>query len=203
MAEPGLNIEQHVKYWKRCLTTYLPTAYTSTDSTRVTLGFFILAALDLLGVGADALPQEERSKIHSWILQCQHPNGGFCGSPNHRYPDKYYNDVGKGRRQLDPANLAATFFALMSLSFVGGFEEVKRYECLKWLKTLQRPDGSFGQLITEEGSIEGGKDMRNSYVAAAVRWILSSNEEIDTAEDINVEGLVNFLRAGQVGGHRR
>lgn len=198
MADSKLNIEQHIKYWKRCLTTYLPTSYTSTDSSRVTLGFFILAALDLLGAGADTLTQSERSNIHTWLLSCQHPNGGFCGSPNHRYPDQYYNDVGKGKRQLDPPNLAATFFALMSLSFVGGFQSVKRYECLEWLKTLQRDDGSFGQLRTERGTIEGGKDMRNSYVAAAVRWILRGNEEVDPKDDIDIEGLVDFLRAGQV-----
>jgi len=99
---------------------------------------------------------------------------------------------------MDPANLAATFFALMSLSFVGGFEDVKRYECFQWLKTLQRGDGSFGQLITDKGTIEGGKDMRNSYVAAAVRWILRGEETVDAEDDIDVEALVGFLRAGQV-----
>ncbi|PQE03438.1 hypothetical protein CJF30_00005427 [Rutstroemia sp. NJR-2017a BBW] len=49
MAEPKLEIAKHVKYWHRCLNSLLPTAYTSTDSTRMTLGFFILSALDLLG----------------------------------------------------------------------------------------------------------------------------------------------------------
>lgn len=197
MAESSLDVEQHIKYWRRCLNSFLPHQYTSTDSTRMTLGFFILSALDLLGAGADTLSAQERANIYEWILHCQHPSGGFCGSPNHKYPEEYYNDVGRGRRQVDPANLPATFFALLSLSFVGGFDEVKRKECLDWLKRLQRDDGSFGQLITQEGEIEGGKDMRNCYVAAAVRWILRGEDVIEMGEDIDVEGLVDFLKSGQ------
>lgn len=201
MGEPKLDIERHIKYWQRCLKTVLPTQYTSTDSSRMLLGFFILSALDLLGAGADTFPAKDRKNIRDWILKCQHPYGGFCGSPNHRYPDAYYVDVGHGRQQMDPANLPATFFAILSLSFVGSLEQVKRDECLKWLKTLQRGDGSFGELITQEGIIEGGRDMRPCYLAAAVRWMLRGDTPLSDKEkedDIDVEKLVDHIRAGQV-----
>lgn len=200
-TEAHLDVPRHIKYWQRCLRSFLPTDYTSTDSSRTTLGFFILSALDLLGAGADteAFPSQRRAEIRNWILKCQHPHGGFCGSPNHRYPDGYYADVGGegGQEQMDPANLPATFFALMSLSFVGGFEGFRRKQCLAWLKRLQRPDGSFGQLVTNEGSIEGGYDMRNCYVLAAVRWILMGDGELGE-DDVNIEALVNHIRSGQV-----
>ena len=202
MADLKLDNERHIKYWLRCLRTLLPTEYTTTDSSRMTWGFFILAALDLLG--ADALSAKERKNIHTWILKCQHPNGGFCGSPNHRYPDAYYVDSGQGKRMMDPANLPATFFAILSLNFVGSFDQVTRAKCLKWLKTLQRPDGSFGELITEDGKIQGGSDMRYCYAAAAIRWLLrgddpSMEREEDRMHDIDVEKLVDHIRSGQVG----
>jgi geranylgeranyl transferase type-1 subunit beta len=201
MGEPKLDIERHIKYWQRCLKTVLPTQYTSTDSSRMLLGFFILSALDLLGAGADTFPAKDRKNIRDWILKCQHPYGGFCGSPNHRYPDAYYVDVGHGRQQMDPASLPATFFAILSLTFVGSLEQVKRDECLKWLKTLQRADGSFGELITQEGIIEGGRDMRPCYLAAAVRWMLRGDTPLNDKEkndDIDIEKLVDHIRAGQV-----
>jgi geranylgeranyl transferase type-1 subunit beta len=167
----------------------------------MTLGFFILSALDLLGAGADTFPEKDRKNIREWILKCQHPNGGFCGSPNHRFPDAYYVDVGHGKQQMDPANLPATFFAILSLTFVGNLDGVKRDECLKWLKTLQREDGSFGELITEEGIIEGGRDMRPCYLAVAVRWMLRGDaplSEEEKEEDFNIEKLVDHIRSGQV-----
>ncbi|KAJ5032452.1 uncharacterized protein L3040_009056 [Drepanopeziza brunnea f. sp. 'multigermtubi'] len=198
MAEPKLHKEKHVKYWQRCLKSLLPTQYTSTDSSRMTLGFFILSALDLLGAGAETFPAKQRAEIRDWILKCQHPNGGFCGSPNHRFPDGCYVDVGEGRRVMDPANLPATFFALLSLTFVEGLDEVRKGDALRWLRSLQRPDGSFGELVTQEGAVEGGRDMRYCLTAVAVRWILRGDEVVLVKEeDIDVERLVDHIRAGQ------
>jgi geranylgeranyl transferase type-1 subunit beta len=201
MEEPKLDVERHIKYWQRCLKTLLPSQYTSTDSNRMMLGFFILSALDLLGTGADTFPEKDRRNIRDWILKCQHPNGGFCGSPNHRFPDGYYVDVGHGRQQMDPANLPATFFAILSLSFVGTLEQVRRDDCLKWLKTLQRDDGSFGELVTQDRTIEGGRDMRYCYLAAGVRWMLKGDTPLIGEEkegDIDLEKLVDHVRSGQV-----
>lgn len=198
MAEAKLEIPKHIKYWQRCLNSLLPTVYTSTDSSRLTLGFFILSALDLLNVGASTFPDSQRKSIRSWILKCQHPLGGFCGSTNHRFPDVYYADVGAGIRDVDPANLPATFFAILSLGFVGGLKDVKRRECLRWLKKLQRDDGSFGEFVTEDGKIQGGRDMRYCYVATAIRWMLTGDaHEERTEDDIDVEKLVGHLRVGQ------
>ncbi|KAL2064747.1 hypothetical protein VTL71DRAFT_3885 [Oculimacula yallundae] len=196
MAARTLEKEKHVKYWQRCLKSLLPTGYTSTDSSRMTLAFFILSALDLLGVGPSTFPEQESSRIREWILKCQHPNGGFCGSPNHRFPDQCYVDVGSGVQQMDPANLPATFFALLSLSFVGGLERVDRRKCLSWLKTLQREDGSFGELVTQDEVVEGGRDMRYCQTAVAVRWILGGDKG-SNGGDVDVESLVDHIRAGQ------
>src|SRR5579871_3979238 len=53
MERPGFDKDRHINYWQRCLKSLLPNDYTSTDSSRVLLGFFILSALDILGVGVD------------------------------------------------------------------------------------------------------------------------------------------------------
>lgn len=190
--------ELHLKYWKRCLKSLLPTEYTSNDSSRMTLGFFILSALDLLGEGVNTFPQDEKNEIRDWIIKCQHPNGGFCGSPNHKFPEKYYVDLDENcnKRDVDPANLPATYFAILSLGLVGDIRKIERIKCLQWLKKLQREDGSFGELLTPEGKIWGGRDMRYCYVAAAIRWILGGDRE-NSENDISVEGLVQHIRSGQ------
>ncbi|POS84810.1 hypothetical protein EPUL_001731, partial [Erysiphe pulchra] len=198
MERRGFEKELHLKYWKRCLKSLLPIQYTSNDSSRMTLGFFILSALDLLGEGVNTFPLDEKTEIRDWIIKCQHPNGGFCGSPNHRFPDKYYVDLDEScnKREVDPANLPATYFAILSLGLVGDIRKIERMKCLRWLKKLQREDGSFGELLTPEGKIWGGRDMRYCYVAAAIRWILGGDRE-NFMNDINVESLVQHIRSGQ------
>ncbi|TXB95433.1 hypothetical protein FocTR4_00016844 [Fusarium oxysporum f. sp. cubense] len=180
MVSPSFNKSQHIKYWKTCLNSLLPTDYTSTDSMRVALGFFILSSLDLLGAGADILSAAKRKSIHDWILKCQHPNGGFCGSPTHRYPDNFYDE--RKSDNADPANLPATFFALLNLNYVG-----------------KRKDGSFGEII-KDGRIEGGRDMRYCHFASAVRIILRGDLPSVGGEDygdIDVDALVRHIRGGE------
>lgn len=194
---PTIDVKLHTRYWQRCLKSLLPTEYQSTDSSRVMLAFLILAALDLLGSGASTMPASEKEILRDWILSCQHPNGGFCGSPNHKYPDGHY---GSGR-DIDPANLAASFFAILSLAFVGGLERVNRAKTLNWLRTLQREDGSFGELIEGSGRVGGGRDMRYCHFASGIRRILKGYERPkpgnEEYEDIDVEALVAHIRAGE------
>lgn len=101
---------------------------------------------------------------------------------------------------MDPANLPATFFALLSLGLVEKgkpFSSVRRRQLMIWLRTLQREDGSFGELV-RDGKIEGGRDMRHCYCAAAVRWMLRGELHGEKAvEDIDVDKLVDHIRAGQ------
>jgi geranylgeranyl transferase type-1 subunit beta len=199
MAASALNIERQIKYWQRNLKTLLPTEYTSTDSSRGMLGYLILAALDLLGVGVDTLPADDIKNFRTWILNCQHPNGGFCGSPNHKYPKAYYSEDERG--EIDPANLPATFFAILVLSFVGKLADMDRNGCLRWLKKLQREDGSFGEMLGENGVIVGGRDMRYAFFAAGVRWMLRGDLEPANGEefaDIDVDELVRYIRSAEV-----
>lgn len=201
-STPTLDATLHTRYWTRCLKSLLPTAYQTSDSSRLLLAFFILAALDVLSPPgttlASSLPAQQITNLRLWVLSLQHPNGGFCGSPNHKFPKKYY---AQGQRDVDPANIAPTFFALLSLGYVGGLEHVDRVKTLRWLKTLQRADGSFGEVRDHHGNIGGGKDMRYCHFASGIRRLLRGDvvprDGEQKFEDFDVEGLVRYIRAGE------
>ncbi|KAG8525464.1 uncharacterized protein KY384_009108 [Bacidia gigantensis] len=188
MSKSTLNKARHIKYWLRCLKTFLPTAFTSNDSQRMTFAFFTLSALDLLSALEEHTTEEERTGYIDWIYYCQHPEGGFKGFTG---ADGGDNATEEGKF-WDPANLAATFFALSSLMVLGDdFGKVKRRECLEWVRGLQQDDGSFGEAKGRRGSIEGGGDVRWCYLAAAVRWMLRKGY-MEHTSDINADALENY-----------
>lgn len=95
----------------------------------------------------------------------------------------------------------------------GAFAGINRVATLQWLRRLQRPDGSFGEIVYDAAPlpgqdknersvavIAGGKDMRYCYLAAAVRWMLRgdlSPSHPEYVEDIDVPALVAHIRRGQ------
>nr|RBQ88637.1 hypothetical protein FVER53263_05807 [Fusarium verticillioides] len=195
-GDPLLDKQQHIKYWQRCHKTYLPSPYTAYDSTRLTFACFTISALDLLSV---PLTHTERAAIRWWVLSLQHPEGGFCGSSTHALPAQ---EAYKGT-----ANIAATFFALVLLGLAAdgedeartAFSGVDRVRLLKWLNKLQRKDGSFGQVFWD-GKILGGRDMRHSYLASCIRWMLRGDvKEGDEGwvEDLNIDEMIAHINRGQ------
>lgn len=197
---PPLNKARHLKYWSRCLRSFLPHHYTSADSNRISLAYFILSAIDLLlpsdpdsdpelQASAARLTPADRLRFREWILSCQHAGGGFCGGPTmtlppHCYEAWAFDEQAPEMGSPGHANIAATVFALMLLALLAGTEDearsafvgVDRARTLAWLRRLQRADGSFGEVLAHvEGQglvVGGGKDMRYCYFAAALRWML-------------------------------
>lgn len=213
-----LDKQRHLRYWQRCLRTLLPTQYTGNDSTRMALAFFIIAAIDLLSssdsTGASQiLTREDRSNIRTWVLSLQHPGGGFCGSATHAVPAEVPSGAGPRleaaqdtTQTTGTANLAATYFALLLLALVAegdgrhALEGVNRRATLLWLRRLQRPDGSFGEVVLDDGLIAGGRDMRYCYLAAVIRWCLRGDASEGNGAwvaDIDVDNLVEHIRRGQ------
>ncbi|KAI9670373.1 MAG: Geranylgeranyl transferase type-1 subunit beta [Caeruleum heppii] len=193
--------DKHIRYWLRCLKTLLPTDYTTNDSNRMTLSFFILSALDLLGILHDRTTPDERQNYIDWLYHCQHPSGGFRGFPA--------TDLGHLRSEKnagwDPANLPATYFALAALVVLGDdLSRVRAPACLRWLPKLQRPDGSFGELLGADGQIEGGRDLRFCYCAAGVRYVLQGGREDqrqDEITDIKIDQLVKYIHLSRTYDH--
>ncbi|KAI9791917.1 MAG: hypothetical protein M1833_001299 [Piccolia ochrophora] len=192
---PTFNKEAHVRYWLRCLKTLLPTQYTSMDTIRMTLAFFILSALDLLSALQTRTSNVEREAYVDWIYRSQHPSGGFRGSP----ATSLGLQSGRQNEHWDPPNLAATFFALISLLVLG--DDLARLEhrgCLDLLPKLQRGDGSFGELLGEDGKPQGGTSMRYAYFAAAIRWILRGGKRPSAEADVDVPSLLKYINSSKV-----
>ena len=164
----------------------------------MTLALFTLSALDLLGVLHEKTTADERRDWIDWIYLCQHPEGGFRAFTGTDFGDGLRDE---GNKHWDPANLAGTFFALAALAVLGDdFGRVRRGECLEWLRKLQWEDGSFGEVLGEGGGIEGKRDVRYSFLAALVRWILRGEKgDVDgSVGDIDVDALAGFITASQV-----
>lgn len=198
MSSTTLTKERHIKYFLRCLKTQLPHQYTTGDSGRILLGFFIIAGLDLLGALQEVTTPAERKSYINWLYLCQHPQGGFRGFTGTKFGDENHTAENKA---WDPAHLPATFLALQTLLILGDdLSRVKRKECLEWLPRLQRHDGSFGDLLGVGDKVSGGQDLRFCYCAAGIRFLLRGPKGIDVEDvrDIDVGKLVDYVQSCQV-----
>lgn len=160
----------------------------------------MISAVDLLGALDTSISAEGRRDYVDWIYHCQHPDGGFRMWPGTDFGERA-NEV---NAQWDPANVPATYFALGALLVLGDdLSRVKRRLTLRWLRKMQRSNGSFGETFVG-GAIQGGKDPRSAHCACGARYILrgarSGPRTIDgeEVEDIDVDALVRCVRAAEV-----
>ncbi|KAL4881487.1 terpenoid cyclases/protein prenyltransferase alpha-alpha toroid [Aspergillus karnatakaensis] len=197
MSNAVFTKDRHIRYFLRCLKTFLPGLYTSNDSNRMLLAFFTIAGLDLLGALQDKTTPEERQGYIEWIYHCQVPSGGFRGFTGTDFGAKKRTQENEA---WDPANVPSTFFALVILLILGDdLSRVKRAECLRWLPKMQRPDGSFGEVFGPEDRVEGGGDLRFCCFGAGTRYILRGQRSagLDDVGDIDVGKLVGFIESCQ------
>ena len=163
----------------------------------MTLAFFIISALDLLGVLFERTTQAERSDYINWIYRCQHPRGGFRGFPATDFDGRSTDE----NAVWDPANIPATYFALATLCVLGDdLSRVKRRECLQWLRNMQRHDGSFGEMLGPDGTAAGGTDPRFGYCAMATRWMLRDGTmgKVEGVPDVNIDEFVACVKRSEV-----
>ncbi|KAK4229281.1 terpenoid cyclases/protein prenyltransferase alpha-alpha toroid [Podospora fimiseda] len=211
----SIDIPRHLKYWKMCLSTPLPHHYLPNEGNRLALAYFIVNSIIILTPPdtppeSQLIPPKSRAKLRSWVLSHQHPDGGFCPSsslvfPLHGY-QQYESPSSDSNSYPGMANIPGTIFALQLLALLaddngpeGAFNGVDRVKTLKWLRRLQRPDGSFGEVLRQidgtKWEIMGGYDMRYCYIAASIRWMLRGDGEDD--EDFDVEGLKRYILSSQ------
>lgn len=194
--EATLDYSKHIRYWRRNLKTFLPHHYTGNDSNRMLLGCFILSATDLLGDLNSALSPEERNGYIDWVYSCQLPDG--CFRP---WPGTDFGTLRNKENEIwDPAHVPGTFFALLTLAILGDdLTRVKRREILVWLNKVQRPDGSFGEALGQDGRVEGGNDTRFGFMTVAIRWILRGHVEgpVDGVPDIDVDKFVKCVQESE------
>ena len=173
----------HIKYFRACLTS-LPEPYSSLDTNRLTVAYFCIAGLDLLG----AVDQLDKPSLIKWIYSQQLRRGerdgddwlgGFRGSFLICAP---FDPKGApSSNQYDVGHLAMTYTALATLSILGDdLSGVDRAAVLRHVHSLQQPDGSFC-------AVDGGEnDMRFVYCAAAICAFLKDGG--GAGEDLGEEG---------------
>ncbi|KAK3900599.1 terpenoid cyclases/protein prenyltransferase alpha-alpha toroid [Staphylotrichum tortipilum] len=226
-AEPVLDIARHLKYWKMCFQAPLPHHYLSNEGNRMALAYFIINSITILTPPPSVdnnptqspplIPPEDRPKLRAWVLSHQQPGGGFAATSSLVFPTQpgaQREPETGGREATDGpglANLPATLFALQLLAMLadsedeaGAFGGVDRVQTLRWLRRLQRADGSFGEVLRRMPGngwfIGGGYDMRYCYIAASVRWTLRGDVkegEKGWVEDIDTEGLARYILRSQ------
>lgn len=162
----------------------------------MTLAFFTVSALDVLGVLFTRTTSEERREYTEWIYRCQHPHGGFRGFPGTDFGD-LAND---NNAAWDPANLAATFFAVSGLCVLGDdLKRLDRAACLKFIQRLQMGSGCFAELRSGDGELVGGGDPRFAYMAASLRWMIRGPSTTQSdLPDIDVDALIRWVGQAEV-----
>ncbi|XP_028797171.1 geranylgeranyl transferase type-1 subunit beta-like isoform X1 [Neltuma alba] len=155
----------------------LPSPYQLQEINRLTLAYFVISGLDILG----ALDRVDKDAVANWVLSLQvhHRNQadrnsgqffGFLGSRTSQFPQ-----VDNGVSLPNNSHLASTYCALAILKIVGyklsnnDFESV-----LTSMRNLQQPDGSFMPIHTG-----AEKDLRFIYCAAAISFMLNDWSGMD------------------------
>ena len=164
----GIERSKHVAFFKRHL-ELLPQPYETADHQRMTLVYFSLSALDLLG----ALDSVDADPIVEWVYAQQiFPSvesdcgeewrrAGFRGGPCH-----------DGAKVYDCAHVAMTYTALCVLRILGDdLGRVHRRAIVRALSALQEDNGSFCACDPHScGFAES--DMRFVFCAAAISFLL-------------------------------
>ncbi|BEI79949.1 hypothetical protein CcaverHIS002_0104780 [Cutaneotrichosporon cavernicola] len=171
MSQSTFKRNAHIAYFKRCLTV-LPQAAEEHDVNRVTIAFFSLAGLELLG----ALDHTTRTGWINWLWELQAADGGFRGSP-----------------LPGPGHLPSTYTALCSLALLRApLDRLDRPGLMKFLRACQEEDGSFAPSPGMPGAFQN--DTRMSYCAAVTRAVALKGEAEDgRIKDIDVGAARAFL----------
>ncbi|CBQ69190.1 related to Type I protein geranylgeranyltransferase beta subunit [Sporisorium reilianum SRZ2] len=162
--------KKHISFLLRCL-RLLPQPYTSADEQRMTLGYFALSGLDLLGA-LDKTPPDEKTELAEWVYDQQSPTGGFRGSPS---------STASSSSSSQGANVAMTYAAILILAVLqDDFERLDRPGLLRFVGALQETAGDGGFAAEEEAA--GGvvdRDPRFTYCAVAICSMLGEWGRVD------------------------
>lgn len=172
---------RHIKFFKLCLNYILPSRYSSLDTSRLTVAFFALSGLDVMGEVDVCLDEGQKKSLVDWIYSLQIlPNSTRSNLHNCGFRGSTCN----GSLQNDTSHIAMTYTALLSLLILGDdLGRVKKESVLAGLKALQMPNGCFSSTL--DGSED---DMRFVYCACVVSFVL------DDWSGVDVKKTVRFIK---------
>ncbi|KAH7729796.1 hypothetical protein AAVH_02270 [Aphelenchoides avenae] len=188
-------VKKHLKLLQKCLAS-LPSAYAGLENNRLTLLFFIIGSLDLLGRLESLISEDERRKIIEWIYslqltrssKCPAEACGFRGSTLVAPVDEEGNTVASSlvtlRSYYESAHVAQTYSALCCLLILrDDLTRVDKPAVLSAVRACQMDDGSFCAFGHQTEN-----DMRFVFCAVSISYILGDFSYID------VDKVCDFIR---------
>ncbi|KAI8081549.1 protein geranylgeranyltransferase-like protein type I beta subunit [Halteromyces radiatus] len=186
--------EKHIQYFLSNL-RMLPSPYTETETNRMTLAYFCLGGLELLGALETVVSDHNKKDWIEWIYAQQilpsedgknDPHCGFrgapwsgeCFTPNKTISEYHY---------YDSSHIANTYTALLNLLLLGDdLSRVNRKAIVNTIRCLQQEDGSIAPTFD---SLE--RDVRFIFCAAAISYILND------WSGLNIERTVEHIKSLQ------
>ncbi|KAI8970242.1 terpenoid cyclases/protein prenyltransferase alpha-alpha toroid [Mycotypha africana] len=151
----------------------------------MTLAFFCLGALSLLGELDEQVTTENKKDWIDWIYaqqvlptgQIPDPNEAYCGFRGSSWSGRKFEPTATtcSFQHYDSSHIANTYTALLNLLLLGDdLSRVNRQAIIKTIRKLQQEDGSVAPTY---GSLE--IDVRFIFCACAVSFILNDWSGID------------------------
>ncbi|CAO3595756.1 unnamed protein product [Absidia cylindrospora] len=167
----------------------LPSPYTETETNRMTLAFFCLGGLEILGALDTVVSEHNKQDWIEWIYAQQvlpsadgqnDPHCGFRGSP---WSGRSFesNATQCEYQHYDSSHIANTYTALLNLLLLGDdLSRVNRKAIVKTIQCLQQDDGSIAPTY---GSLE--RDVRFIFCASAISYILNDWSGLDIEQSVH------------------
>lgn len=146
-----LQRDKHIAYLKRGLQG-LPGSWSSLDSSRTWIVYWIIHSLDLLDALHSPDMKDDFASIIEFLAKCQLATGGFGGGP-----------------QQSP-HTAAAYAAILSLLIIAtpeAYAAINRDTLHSWYCSVKQPSGGFS--VQSDGEI----DVRGTYTVLAICDLLN------------------------------
>ncbi|KAG2180763.1 hypothetical protein INT44_003770 [Umbelopsis vinacea] len=191
-----LAIKKHIAYFLYNL-RMLPAPYTETETNRMTLAFFCLGSLSLLGQLDSVVSEKDRKEWIDWIYAQQvlpdpeDPDKSrySCGFKGSSWAGHSYDPQATSTKHdpNDTASIPNTYTALANLLLLGDdLSRVNTKAIATTLKNLQQDDGSYAPAY---GSSE--TDIRFVFCACVISHIL------DDWSGVDIDRATAFVRNSQ------
>ncbi|CAK5280367.1 unnamed protein product [Mycena citricolor] len=174
---PPLARSAHLMHVKRAL-AQLPGQQVSLDSSRMSIIFYCIGTMDLLGVLHQETTEMDRASWRSWVWE-QYTGGSFGAG----FRPGPFMSTNSPTPLLAP-HIIMTYTALLCLALLrDDFTRLSRSGLAHFVKSCQKADGSFSAMPFGVGDC----DLRNLYCAFGICALLKS------WSSINVERAVAYI----------
>lgn len=186
--------QKHARFFGLCL-NLLPQKAESEDANKMSIIYFVLNGLDLLGqlpLAGD--PQEIISHIYSHLIPLQNDSmQAFRASETF--------ELASVSNAYDLPNLSATFLALANLLVLeeNYLRRLDRHKIMKFVRSCQVTEGpergSFRPILSRDNTAWGDSDPRLCYIASCIRKLVGYDNlaESEREWDIDVAQMQSFV----------